>query len=190
MTVLGRCKGCSERCWPLVCRWVCAAAKKRNEKGKRSWKINILIKIAQNSKGTVCTGPLRLRLYLPLLPVSAWPPPLSYLLFDHFPFFLQTLLLLWLHTRTVPPYVFSSFFLPFLHSLGITSTLINITALNIPFPFLVTSLLFHHLPLPYLLCASVFVPAGLTSLSSYTKHTPWTVVTAIQGQWIASCVAL
>lgn len=90
------------------------------------------------------------------------------------------------HTCTVPPCVFSSFFLPFLHSLGITSTLINITALNIPFPFLVPPLLFHHLPLPYLLCASVFVPAGLTSLSSCRKHTSRTVVAASQGQWIVS----
>lgn len=116
MAALGRCRGWSERCWPLVCRWMCAAAKKK-KKGKRSWKKNIAIKIVQNSKGTVCTRPLWLRLYLPLLPVSAWPPPLSYLLFDHFPFFLETSLLLWLHTRgrTHAPFlhVFSSFFSSF-----------------------------------------------------------------------------
>lgn len=64
---------------------------------------------------------------------------------------------------------FLLFFLPFLYSLGITSTLINITGSNIPFPFLAPPLLFHHLPLPYLLSASVFVPAGLTYLSSFQK---------------------
>lgn len=56
----------------------------------------------------MCTRPRRLRLYLPLLPVSAWPPPLSYLLFDHFPFFFTDLTTFvaahtGTHTCTVPP---------------------------------------------------------------------------------------
>ena len=83
-------------------RWCvggCVELEKINKKGKRSWKKSIAIKIAANSKGTVCTRPLRLRPYLPLLPVSAQSPLLSYLLFDHFPVFIQTSLLLWLHTR-------------------------------------------------------------------------------------------
>lgn len=183
-----------ELVWKGADRWCvggCVQLQKGKKKGTRSWKKNIAIKIAQNCEVTVCTRPLWLRLYLPLLPVCAWPPPLSYLYFDHYSFFLQTSLLLWLHTRgrTHAPFlrVFSlHFFLAFLHSLGITLTLINITALNIPFPFLVLPLLFHHLPLLYLLCASVFVPVGLPSLSCWRKHTSRAVVTASQGQWIVS----
>lgn len=57
--------------WKGADRWCvggCVQLQKR-KKGTRSWKKNIAIKIAQNCKVTVCTRPLWLRLYLPLLPV-------------------------------------------------------------------------------------------------------------------------
>lgn len=102
--------------WPLMCRWMCSAAKKRKKKKKRDeiMKEKYCQKNSANCEVTVCTRPLWLRLYLPLLPFCAWPPPLSYLYFDHYSFFLQTSLLLWLHTqgRTHAPFlrVFSPLF--------------------------------------------------------------------------------
>lgn len=121
--------GCTQQMqgllWKGADRWcvggyVQLQRKKKKKKGKRSWKKNIIIKIAQHSKVTVCTRPLWLWLYLPLLPVSAWPPPLSYLCFDHYPFFLQTSLLLWLYTQGRTHALLVHVFSPLFFSLSLT----------------------------------------------------------------------